>query len=134
MKDMMCLKPTPCLGEKGLSYLLTCTQLLGDDRIESTEMKIAERILNILRQTGYTGQGRYIATDSGVFYPVTPLPNITNSDVLDIVVSTHIIWVFGAPGLARVAQDGKEDVFIPGVFAGDVEKSGPNVRDLLVGR
>jgi len=129
LKSMMCLHPESRVGEHGLHFLLSCVRTLGRSMTEDSHEAIAEGLLHILYQMGYTGEASGIPTYYGLFYPQHP---VHLSESVDILVSTQVRWTFGAPSLAKIlTPEGPK--FVPGVFAGVVLQEGPEVHDYLIG-
>jgi hypothetical protein len=73
---------------------------------------------DILCKMGFEGSPDFISTDSGYFFPVWTI-EYGYDTVVEVIVSLELIWVFGAPGLTRVARSQTGQIeYIPGVFFG----------------
>jgi len=131
LKDMMCVTPSSWVNEKGNNFLLSCVRSLGRDTTEDNKEAITAGTLDILRRMGYTGEDSFIITQHGLFYP-QQAPSPSERSALTILVSTQVLWTFGAPGLAMVGTPSGSK-FILGVFVGVVLHTGQEVRDYLIG-
>ena len=63
--------------------------------------EMSRRVLNRLRQMGFTGVGEPAELEQGLFFPQhTPQP-----DTAEILIATGVLWVHGAPGLVLLPVD-----------------------------
>jgi hypothetical protein len=100
---------------------------LQSDNTSSSAGKIADLLLERLRQASFSGCGEHLELESGYFFPQTTL---TCADEIVVVVPADVGWTFGAPGLV-IRRNGIDDIHNfcgVGVFVGRVPKVGNSIN------
>ena len=115
LEDMLSLTPSSTMGDKGMKVILRWMRAMGvQARHDDT---VGEILFSIISKAGFSGSESYLTTTEGLFFPQHPL---ADTDNVNILVSTQVRFVFGAPALAAVTAGGENASYVPGLFVGNV--------------
>lgn len=122
LEKMVCLRPVNKVEDADHMNVQTWLEKLPVSWSScNPDTALANDILNILQQIGFTGSKEYLETSVGVFYPQQFLSVDHNHDVY-ILLATQVVWAFGHPGIVKARIEGRW-IYSPGVFIGVVDKS-----------
>lgn len=73
-----------------------------------------------LREMGFTGLEKWLATECGLFFPQWKVPDGME---VEFVVAVGLQWRLGSPGLARYRErpDNSDTMYVPGVCFGKID-------------
>ncbi|KAM5515414.1 hypothetical protein FOXYSP1_06381 [Fusarium oxysporum f. sp. phaseoli] len=118
LEAMISLEPSTTLGSAGKTFILqwqtTIPARLPDQLDGDSDLCIAIRTFAILQLMLFGGSVTHVLTSHGIFFPEEPVEGISK-----VLVSTDIVWTFGAPGLVKAYSE-NEVRYMPGVFVGQL--------------
>lgn len=89
----------------------------SSDGIINLEL-LGRRVFDFLHLIGFRGSEEYIVVEDGLFFPYN---QIADPSGVEVLISTAIRYVFGAPGLVRM-RNGKP-AYSAGILVGEVDKN-----------
>lgn len=112
------------IGPEGLKATKAHLAMVHRNRpvgsIYSAPSDIAAAILELIRAKGFSGTGRYVEVENGLFFPQA---EFEPADDAFIALSTEVYWQGGGPGmLLRANATGVDDFCDVGVFFGRIPK------------